>query len=60
MSLGLIGRKIGMTRIFTENGESQPVTVVEVTGNRVSQIKTSDSDGYTAVQVVFGKKDQFE
>lgn len=56
MSLGLIGRKIGMTRIFTENGDSLPITVVDVAGNRVTQIKTSDTDGYSAVQVAFGRK----
>ncbi|MDC8444785.1 MAG: 50S ribosomal protein L3 [Nitrosomonas sp.] len=56
MSLGLIGRKIGMTRIFTDNGDSLPVTVVDVAGNRVTQIKTSDTDGYSAVQVAFGTK----
>jgi large subunit ribosomal protein L3 len=56
MSLGLIGRKIGMTRIFTESGDSLPVTVVDVTGNRVTQVKTSETDGYSAVQVAFGVK----
>lgn len=56
MSLGLIGRKIGMMRIFTENGDSVPVTVVDVAGNRVTQIKTRNSDGYSAVQIAFGAK----
>lgn len=56
MSLGLIGRKVGMTRIFTENGDSLPVTVVDVKGNRVTQIKTCETDGYSAIQVAFGKK----
>ena len=56
MSLGLIGRKIGMTRIFTENGDSLPVTVVEVSNNRVTQIKNTEIDGYSAVQLAFGKK----
>ena len=56
MSLGLIGQKIGMTRIFTENGDSLPVSVVNVSGNRITQIKTRDTDGYTAVQVAFGNK----
>lgn len=56
MSLGLLGRKVGMTRIFTEDGESVPVTVVDVSNNRISQIKTADTDGYTAVQVAFGKR----
>jgi len=56
MSLGLVGRKVGMTRIFTEDGDSQPVTVLDVSNNRVTQIKTTDSDGYAAVQVTFGKR----
>ncbi len=56
MSLGLIGRKIGMTRIFTENGESLPVTVIDVSDNRVTQIKKIGKDGYSAVQLAFGKK----
>ncbi len=56
MTIGVIGRKAGMTRVFTEDGASVPVTVIEVTPNRVTQIKTEDSDGYSAVQVVFGDK----
>ena len=56
MSLGLVGRKIGMTRIFTEDGDSIPVTVVDVSNNRVTQIKTPESDGYSAVQVAYGKR----
>lgn len=56
MSLGLVGRKIGMTRIFTDDGASLPVTVLDVSNNRVAQIKTADSDGYTAVQVAFGAR----
>jgi len=56
MSLGLIGRKIGMTRIFTENGESLPVTVIDVSDNRVTQIKKIGKDGYSAVQLAYGKK----
>ena len=56
MSLGLVGRKVGMTRIFTDDGESIPVTVVEVGDNRVTQIKTDETDGYTAVQVTFGTR----
>jgi large subunit ribosomal protein L3 len=56
MSLGLVGRKVGMTRIFTEDGVSVPVTVLDVSNNRVAQIKTPESDGYTAVQVAFGKR----
>jgi large subunit ribosomal protein L3 len=56
MSLGLVGRKIGMTRVFTEDGDSVPVTVVDVSNNRVTQIKTVEADGYTAVQVAYGKR----
>ena len=56
MSLGLVGRKVGMTRIFTDDGDSQPVTVLDVSNNRVTQIKTLDIDGYSAVQVTFGKR----
>lgn len=56
MSLGLIGRKIGMTRIFTENGDSLPVTVIDVSNNRVTQIKNIETDGYSAVQLSFGTK----
>jgi len=56
MSLGLIGRKAGMTRVFTDEGVSVPVTVVEVLSNRVSQVKTTEVDGYNAVQVTVGAK----
>jgi large subunit ribosomal protein L3 len=56
MSLGLIGRKVGMTRVFTDDGESIPVTVLEMTPNRVAQIKTQDSDGYSAIQVAYGTR----
>jgi large subunit ribosomal protein L3 len=56
MSLGLVGRKVGMTRIFTDDGDSQPVTVLDVSNNRVTQIKTPSKDGYSAVQVAFGKR----
>ncbi|MBU1665685.1 MAG: 50S ribosomal protein L3 [Gammaproteobacteria bacterium] len=56
MSLGLVGRKIGMTRIFTEDGVSIPVTVLDVSNNRVSQVKTATTDGYTAVQVAYGTR----
>jgi len=56
MSLGLIGRKAGMTRIFTEDGVSIPVTIIEATPNRVTQVKTGESDGYSAVQVTAGTK----
>lgn len=54
MSIGVVGRKCGMTRVFTESGASVPVTVVEVTPNRVTQIKTGEADGYEAVQVTVG------
>lgn len=56
MSIGLIGKKCGMTRVFTEEGGSIPVTVIEVMPNRVTQVKTVASDGYTAVQVTVGTK----
>lgn len=56
MSLGLVGRKVGMTRIFTDDGDTIPVTVVDVSNNRVSQIKTPEIDGYAAVQLAFGKR----
>ena len=56
MSLGLVGRKIGMTRLFTDDGDAVPVTVVDVSNNRVTQIKTPETDGYAAVQVAFGKR----
>src|SRR6516165_12200627 len=56
MSLGLVGRKLGMTRIFTDDGAAVPVTVLDVAGNRVTQIKTPESDGYAAVQVTYGKR----
>lgn len=56
MSLGLVGRKVGMTRIFAEDGRSIPVTVLDVSNNRVTQIKTPATDGYSAVQVTFGKR----
>ena len=54
MSLGLVGRKIGMTRFFTEDGVAVPVTVVDVSNNRVTQIKTPQTDGYAALQVTYG------
>lgn len=56
MAIGLVGRKCGMTRIFTEAGESVPVTVVEVLPNRVTQVKTIENDGYRAVQVTTGSR----
>lgn len=54
--LGLVGRKVGMTRIFTEDGESIPVTVLDVSNNRVAQVKTLETDGYAAVQVAYGER----
>ena len=56
MSLGLVGRKIGMTRIFTDDGAAVPVTVLDVANNRITQIKTQEADGYTAVQLTYGKR----
>ena len=56
MSLGLLGRKVGMTRVFTDDGDSIPVTVVDVSNNRVTQIKNDESDGYCAIQVTFGRR----
>lgn len=56
MSIGLVGKKCGMSRIFTEDGRSVPVTLIEATPNRVTQVKTPDSDGYTAVQVTIGAR----
>ena len=54
--LGIVGRKIGMTRIFTEDGVSVPVTVLDVSNNRVTMVKTVETDGYNAIQVAFGSK----
>jgi large subunit ribosomal protein L3 len=54
--LGLLGRKVGMMRIFTDDGDSIPVTVLDVSNNRVTQIKTPETDGYTALQVTFGAR----
>jgi large subunit ribosomal protein L3 len=56
MSLGLVGRKVGMTRVFTDDGDTIPVTVVDVSNNRVAQIKKLDTDGYAAVQVAYGRR----
>ena len=56
MSLGLVGRKVGMTRVFAEDGASIPVTVLDMSANRVTQIKSVETDGYAAVQVTFGAK----
>ena len=54
--LGLLGRKVGMMRIFTDDGDAVPVTVLDVSDNRVSQVKTVERDGYTALQVVYGSR----
>ena len=56
MTIGLVGRKLGMTRVFTEDGASIPVTVIEVEANRVTQVKSLESDGYVAIQVTTGDK----
>ena len=56
MAIGLVGRKAGMTRVFTEDGESIPVTVIEVEPNRVTQVKTVESDGYNALQMTTGSR----
>ena len=56
MSLGLVGRKVGMMRIFKDDGTTVPVTVLDCSGNRVAQVKTQEADGYVAVQVAFGKR----
>ena len=56
MALGLVGRKVGMTRIFNENGNSIPVTVLDMSANRISQIKTSETDGYYSVQLAYGSR----
>jgi len=58
MAIGLVGRKSGMTRVFTEDGVSVPVTVIEVSPNRVTRVKTPESDGYTAIQVTAGEARQ--
>ena len=55
-SLGLLGRKVGMMRLFTDDGDAVPVTVVDVSNNRVTQIKTQENDGYVALQVTFGAR----
>ena len=54
--LGLLGRKVGMMRLFTDDGDAVPVTVVDVSNNRVTQIKTQENDGYVALQVTFGSR----
>jgi len=56
MTIGIVGRKSGMTRVFTESGVSIPVSVIEVDSNRVTQVKTADTDGYSAVQVTTGSR----
>ena len=56
MTIGLVGRKVGMMRIFTDEGDAQPVTVLDVSDNRITQIRAADKDGYSAVQVAFGKR----
>jgi large subunit ribosomal protein L3 len=56
MAIGLVGRKAGMTRVFTEDGVSIPVTLIEVEPNRVTQVKTEQTDGYRALQVTVGSR----
>ena len=56
MAIGLVGRKVGMTRVFGDGGESTPVTVHEVTPNRIAQVRNIDTDGYTAVQMTAGNR----
>src|SRR4249919_4039127 len=56
MSIGIVGRKCGMSRVFTDDGRSIPVTLIEASPNRITQIKTAETDGYTAVQVTAGNK----
>src|SRR6476620_8621818 len=55
-SMGLLGRKVGMMRLFTDDGDAVPVTVVDVSDNRVTQVKTQENDGYVSLQVTFGKR----
>src|SRR5438477_557033 len=55
-SMGLLGRKVGMMRLFTDDGDAVPVTVVDVSGNRVTQVKTQENDGYVSLQVTFGAR----
>jgi large subunit ribosomal protein L3 len=54
--LGLLGRKVGMMRMFTDDGDAVPVTVLDVSNNRVTQVKTQENDGYNALQVAFGAR----
>ena len=56
MAIGVVGRKAGMTRVFTDAGETVPVTVIEVLPNRITQVKSQDTDGYRAVQVTYGER----
>jgi large subunit ribosomal protein L3 len=56
MAIGIVGRKVGMTRVFTETGASVPVTVIEAEPNRVTQLRTADKDGYSAIQVTTGSR----
>ena len=56
MAIGIVGRKVGMTRVFTDAGASVPVTVIEVEPNRVTQVRTPETDGYSAIQVTTGSK----
>ena len=56
MAIGLVGRKVGMTRVFGDGGDSSPVTVLEVTPNRITQVKNNETDGYTAVQMTVGSR----
>ena len=56
MTIGLVGRKVGMTRVFAEDGATIPVTVLDMSNNRVTQIKTAETDGYNAVQITFGSR----
>jgi large subunit ribosomal protein L3 len=58
MAIGIIGRKAGMTRVFTSEGASTPVTVIEVSPNRITQVKTADTDGYQALQITTGERRQ--
>ena len=55
-SMGLLGRKVGMMRLFTDDGDAVPVTVVDVSNNRVTQVKTQENDGYVGLQVTFGSR----
>lgn len=56
MAIGLVGRKLGMSRVFTETGESIPVTVIEVLPNRITQVKTKENDGYRSIQITTGAR----